>query len=339
MDLFNVLCQGNLSDARTIIASHKAIFNVKGGLYQRTPLMAACEQGDIDIIKDLLAFGADPNARDINGTTAVMIAVCHSDTLKLLCDKGVDLEAVDNTGKDCLSYAKLEAVKVLIDLGKKIKTVPKDISSDVRSYILEKKHYFGLEMFWRKDGIEKLLERGADPNTRDGSKCPILIHAIQNRYDDVAVLLLNHGANPNIKDRDGQSALIHAIQKDNTKILKMLLDKGANPNTEDRYDDPALFKVDSDDIFSLLLDKGADVNTQDQYRNTPLTIASSKGFKRGVSILLIKGADMGVRDVYGHTAFYYAVQNGNIEIAKMLLDKGAKSEDLDVKSSDEDIDM
>lgn len=51
--------------------------------------------------------GADVNAKDSNGMTALMVAETMSrfEVIKLLLDKGADVNAKDNNGQTVLSYA------------------------------------------------------------------------------------------------------------------------------------------------------------------------------------------------------------------------------------------
>lgn len=72
----------------------------------------------------LLDRGADVNARDKDGKTALMIAVLREDTetAALLLDRGADVNAVDDEGGTALvlavmSYCRRETVALLIDRG------------------------------------------------------------------------------------------------------------------------------------------------------------------------------------------------------------------------------
>ena len=56
--------------------------------------------------------------------------------------------------------------------------------------------------------VRKMLEHGADPNSRDNSGYTALMYACRNGRTDTAGLLLEHGADPNIQSRDGYTALM-----------------------------------------------------------------------------------------------------------------------------------
>ncbi len=84
-----------------------------------TALINACNMGSIDIVKTLLANGADPNKKDWEGWRPLMAAasgVSHADgrdkeplcleIVQLLIDNGADVNARGKRGQTALKYAK-----------------------------------------------------------------------------------------------------------------------------------------------------------------------------------------------------------------------------------------
>ena len=74
-----------------------------------TPLMYACDRGDIDMVKRLLAHGADVNVMSQSGighpyyvTTAVVLSIDKEAILQLLLDHGADLSLTDRRGNTAL---------------------------------------------------------------------------------------------------------------------------------------------------------------------------------------------------------------------------------------------
>jgi cytochrome c551/c552 len=63
------------------------------GLHGTTPLMAAALYGDAALVKRLIAAGADPNARNAAGATALMWATPDVQKIQLLLDAGADVNA------------------------------------------------------------------------------------------------------------------------------------------------------------------------------------------------------------------------------------------------------
>ena len=85
-----------------------------------TPLMMAAYAGNIQVVKALIAAGADVNATTKKGTTPLMYAksvAVHSNDLvliNLLLDSGADASARDKTGQSVLDYARLEGSPAVI---------------------------------------------------------------------------------------------------------------------------------------------------------------------------------------------------------------------------------
>ncbi|WP_406697112.1 ankyrin repeat domain-containing protein [Singulisphaera sp. Ch08] len=73
-----------------------------------TPLHVAAERDQAAIVAQLLAAGADLQARDQNGWTPFLVAALRADlrTIQLLIDAGSDVKAVDDDGRNAFTLAK-----------------------------------------------------------------------------------------------------------------------------------------------------------------------------------------------------------------------------------------
>ncbi|MDC0316291.1 ankyrin repeat domain-containing protein [Verrucomicrobia bacterium] len=78
----------------------------------------AVYEGNIEIIKQHLSFGADINTKDAGGWSPLHWAVGegHEKTIKLLLGKKADVNAIDQTGKTPLDYALINKKKETADL-------------------------------------------------------------------------------------------------------------------------------------------------------------------------------------------------------------------------------
>jgi hypothetical protein len=92
------------------------------GTRQSTPLMAAALYGDAALVKRLLAAGADPNATNGAGATALMWAVPDVDKMALLLDAGADVNAHSADRRTALvvtsgTVGAAPALRLLLDYG------------------------------------------------------------------------------------------------------------------------------------------------------------------------------------------------------------------------------
>ena len=78
-----------------------------------------------------------------------------------------------------------------------------------------------------------LLQRGADPNMRDGRGDTPLLLAVQYGQNAIVDVLTANKANPNLGNGGGETPLIRAVQKRDLPMVRSLLAAGANPDQTD----------------------------------------------------------------------------------------------------------
>jgi len=93
---------------------------------QITALMYAAAIGSIDAMKELLAVGAQVNAQNAFGSTALMWSVTDARKVRLLLDHGADVNIVAKSGYTALISAALtrpsaEVVRMLMQRGADVK--------------------------------------------------------------------------------------------------------------------------------------------------------------------------------------------------------------------------
>lgn len=165
--------------------------------------------------------------------------------------------------------------------------------------------------------VERLLNMGADSNTRNECGRTALMESAWAGNTDIAKLLLDKGANIDEKDDVGKTPLIRAVETGYSETARLLLERGADPNVAeaDGWTPIRAAVLRSDpDLVKLMVDHGA---------KKTLQIAAMIGDTSGIRYLITNEADINEIDVLGRTALSNAVAANNPEIVKLLLDNGA----------------
>ena len=90
-----------------------------------SPLIEAASMGDTQKVQTLLEQGTDVNAKDDDGSTALMAAATygHIEVVQNLLAQGADVNAKDNNGSTAIMMAKKEGhkeiVRILMEAGAK----------------------------------------------------------------------------------------------------------------------------------------------------------------------------------------------------------------------------
>jgi ankyrin repeat protein len=140
--------------------------------------------------------------------------------------------------------------------------------------------------------VEVLKAHGAKGLGR-GYKNRKLIDTAGTRDIELAQGLLEEGADVNARDNDGRTALMEACDAGFLDVVKLLLQKGAEVNAQDRYGWTALMEASYKGhlpVVTLLLEKKADVNARGKAGETALALASKKSHSKVVQILKAHGA-------------------------------------------------
>jgi ankyrin repeat protein len=291
-------CHHNEAAALAVIAQG---LDVKGAdPYGNPPLAEAAEFGLLNVVKALVAHGADVHAP--HGHESVMadaIASRKPEIVTFLLAKGVDVNVPVNDvgGTALMKAARLGQIAI----------------------------------------VKLLLAQGADLKGHDQAGVDALDEAADFDYADVMVLLLDRGADPNRPGLHGELPINMAARAGYLDAVKLLVAKGAKP---DQPSGPGNITPlgsacggelrpgrDQVGVIEFLLKRGARVSAPDQRGDTPLLLTMHAfGREDILRVLVAAGADIKSANGEGAKAFRFEVQNdfpGAPAKVKALLDVGA----------------
>jgi ankyrin repeat protein len=257
-----------------------------------TPLMYAAREGALDAGRALVERGADVNAADPDGATALVVAIInyHYDFAALLLDHKADPNLADKTGMAAL-YAAVDMSSLPWMFGRPEIPAP----SKTTALAL----------------IGDLLQHGADPNAALravqfqrahtdgdpalGTGATPFLRASKAADLPVMKLLLAHGADPNVRMKNGNTALMLAAglgyrdgnmavptrdrgtPQEAIAAIQLCLDHGADINAAGANGDTALHDAvtgrGAPEIIEHLVEHGASLEVKNSKGQTPLDAA------------------------------------------------------------------
>ncbi|HEY6393351.1 MAG TPA: ankyrin repeat domain-containing protein [Bryobacteraceae bacterium] len=308
------------------------------------PLIKAIDEGRMDDARNLIAKGADVNAANQNGVTALMQAAIGSAYLpdnvpavKMLLEKKANVDAQDKRGLTALHHAvaegKTDAANLLLDA----KANPNMKDAAGMTPLLAAVEY------GRSAIMKTLLERGADIEIADATGTTPLMRAAEGsayapNNAPFVQALLDKGAKLETQDAQGRTALNRAAAEGKVDGVRLLLDKKANINTRMNNGSTALLNAVAygrQPVVQLLLERGADVDQANSSADTPLMIAAEgASLPNNVPVLTMligAKAKIDLLDARGRNALHRASTEGKEDAVRLLLEKKA---DINLKAAD-----
>jgi ankyrin repeat protein len=265
------------------------VSTAEGADWIRTALTGNAAQ-----LKKALDAGMNPNSKTEQGTTAVMLAAHDSEKVKLLIERGADVNARGATGFTPLMVASRyrgnsEAVRLLLKSGAKVNA---DKGVEVRN---DASALFFAVTSGDTVSVKALLDAGAAPAPMKVLGFLVispLNYATIKGEPSLVELLISRGANANEVDSDGISPLGWATILNHADTVRALLGRGARVNHVDKLGmTPLLYAASIDygdtEVMQKLITAGADLRAKNKDGLTALDLAGK--YKHGTMVHLLGG--------------------------------------------------
>jgi ankyrin repeat protein len=273
-------------------------------------LIHALKTGDRESFRQLLGQGAEVDAAEPDGSTALLWASYHDniEAAELLVEAGADLDRGNDLGATPLWAASQNGSDLMVAL---------------------------------------LVDAGADPNARLLSgETPIMV-AARSGYPDIVLRLIDAGGDPNARGARNQTALMWAAAQKHADVVRVLAGNGADLDARSEVwsqvmaVDPHGFPDYNKDIphggetalmfaarvgdlesAKALVRAGADVDDADAWGVSATSLAAHSGFTELVELLLLAGADPNANGP-GFAALHTAIMHRDDRMVEALLAHGA----------------
>ncbi|HEB73090.1 MAG TPA: hypothetical protein ENI77_10775, partial [Nitrospirae bacterium] len=206
----------------------------------------------------------------------------HPEVVKILVFAGADINAVNAIGQTALSISsdmgKLIITKILIRLGAKVE----------KPDSLGRTPLMMASMNGRDDEVKRLLRAGADINGKDHLEKTSLIMAAEKGNESTVKILRKAGALLNVADYYGMTALAYAARGGHIKTIRFLAAEGAKVNVTDRNGVTALGHAASSGYIgaiNALLRAGADITGGKNEDKQAWSLARSEGYVKTYRML------------------------------------------------------
>jgi ankyrin repeat protein len=303
-----------------------------GAVPAESPVADAARSGDLETVRSLLRDGADVNAAQGDGMSALHWAAERGDApmIEVLVRAGAEVQSATRIGE----YTPLHlaarnghpaAVQALIAAGADVMRVTNPSGSSPL-------HLGALS--GSRGVIEALIAAGADPNATEAewSQTPLIFAAAWNRVDAIHALV-EGGADPDIAAESMDLTVMGRLDSEADRRRQAVLDAFTNEGEWDPTSAQLQAAVQAGRAAyeaEAPAERRRSSRFQRQVRIankgglTPLLHAARQGHLESMTALLDQGGDIdlpGGGD--GTTPLLIAAINGQFDAAALLLERGA----------------
>ncbi|XP_069486906.1 ankyrin repeat domain-containing protein 17 isoform X16 [Ambystoma mexicanum] len=311
---------GHVEVARVLLDSGAGI-NTHSNEFKESALTLACYKGHLEMVRFLLAAGADQEHKTDEMHTALMEACMdgHVEVARLLLDSGAQVNMPADSFESPLTLAAcgghVELAALLIERGANLE----EVNDEGYTPLMEAAREGHEEM------VALLLGQGANINAQtEETQETALTLACCGGFLEVADFLIKAGADIEL---GCSTPLMEAAQEGHLELVKYLLAAGANVHATTATGDTALTYACENghtDVADVLLQAGADLEHESEGGRTPLMKAARAGHVCTVQFLISKGANVNRTTLNNdHTVLSLACAGGHLAVVELLLAHGA----------------
>lgn len=341
--------KGNLKSVQALVVAGARVDRVDtkmGG----TPLTAAIQSLNVDVVKFLIGKGANVHRKAGGGRTMLHLAAQNGNPqiVEYLIKAGLDANVLDERGGTAARWAAenghIETLEILSSFGCDL------LRPDTRNWTPLHAAVFGGQIA----AVTYLIDLGASPNAISADNFTPLIVAIRGKHSEILGLLLDRGGDPSVSlikmaileddkasvkqiisrlDRlpalaesfreNGTADLELAVQNKRYEIARMLVNAGCKTDKLDaEYREDLLLSsvrhgfqdvVKKIELSSL----DHDMKTKTSLM-TPVHIAAELGDVGMLRLLIDCGFSVIGESEYGQTALHFAACRGHTPVVRML---------------------
>jgi len=289
------------------------------------PLHFAAMGGHKGSVEWLIAKKVDVNEKAKDGSTALMRACKDSgnvDILQLLQSKGADLNAVDERGFTALHYAVeydlYDSVEFLLGNGAKANIAATDGSTPLFLALLN------------PELTTTLVKRGASAKATLANGASLLHAAAEAGNLDNVKFYISQNVDLNAVDSTGRTPLMYACESQGCplEVIKFIVSRGAKTDLTSK-DGASILHLAAlaerlDAVDFLVKTQGMDINLRRIGTGcTPLmTVAQNTGKMELVKSLILKGADPKLCANNGSSLLQLAALGNQLELVKAMVAEG-----------------
>ncbi len=319
---------------------------------QKTPFFLACGNNQVAMAEFLLGLGANREASDLHGATALHVAAQQgfAEVAALLLKNHAHIRKVDHEGESCLHKAAFNGhdaiVNLLVEADHRAHLNRPDRLSIVRlqDYAGETALHEVCKRTNREGDAEtsrrlaitvKLLDFGASPFQVDNEGVTPFHHMCeQGSLTEVQHVLNIWGSKKSHKihepDKKGRTPLYKVAARGKIEVARILIRWGAVANKgNNKGRTPFHVAVYNSDrqMMNLLLDSGADIVAVDKEKRTALHMLLQKEVELSsqayeiIEVLIRRRPDLLVlKDKEESTPLHNAAENGHLRAVSLILD-------------------